>query len=204
MSTIADVAQAIVNRSTGQLSAKQAGMVGNARACDPAPEWLVEGLEFFREFIGSSMDATRQDLVQTKDVLDQIVRASDVLLRYLPRFKNLPLGWQCPQHIQTALDVLPLVRRHVAKAAQLEVFEARPGPPPKVPREVCAAVVMEAWKLVHGRAEPHSVPYQYACNAYWLACGGESVGDWRRDAEKAAEGWPMARDVMEVYKTHPE
>src|SRR5262249_59300128 len=64
------------------------------------------------------------------------------------------------------------------------------GRPPDTQREICAAVVVEAWKLTRGKAEPHSLHLRKACSDYWLACGGKHVGEddpdnCRRPIERA-------------------
>ena len=54
-------------------------------------------------------------------------------------------------------------------------------------RLTCAAVVVEAWKLIHGNAKPQSIEVLSACADYWQACGGaeRDAKNWRRDTEHA-------------------
>jgi hypothetical protein len=51
-------------------------------------------------------------------------------------------------------------------------------------------VVVEAWRVVHGKPEPESPNLWIACNEYWRACGrefrGSDVDTWKRDAKAAA------------------
>ena len=60
-------------------------------------------------------------------------------------------------------------------------------------QEFCAAVVLEAWKHLHGKAQVRSEKLYAGCQAYWQACGGQARGrgddlqNWQRTVEAASE-----------------
>ena len=72
-----------------------------------------------------------------------------------------------------------------------------------VERQVCAAIVVEAWTLIHGKAQPRSDWLYRACNEYWQACGHEYRSEgWRRDVEDAINNpQEWVRDVLIWHKT---
>src|SRR5262249_32644736 len=44
----------------------------------------------------------------------------------------------------------------------------------------CALIVIEAWAFVKGKPPSHNnEDAQEACEAYWLACGGQSSAKWQ-------------------------
>ena len=65
---------------------------------------------------------------------------------------------------------------------------------------ICAEVIVEAWKLIHGKAEPRSEKVYEACEEYWQACGGPAsdLNNWRRHVEKASakNANPWIREVL--------
>ena len=71
-----------------------------------------------------------------------------------------------------------------------------------VERQVCAAIVVEAWTLIHGKAQPRSDWLYRACNEYWQACGHEYRSEgWRWDVKDVIdkpEQW--VRDSLTRYK----
>jgi hypothetical protein len=148
------------------------------------PQWLVSGLELFSPFVGADR-TTSDEHKQGQKILERMHDAADLLINWLPGFEHLSMGIQSPD-VAIALDVLPRVRRQLAHAKS---SPRGGGQRPNVLRKTCAAVVVEAWRLVHGEPEPYSVELWKACNEYWQACGGEyrggDVDNWKRDAEEA-------------------
>jgi hypothetical protein len=85
------------------------------------------------------------------------------------------------------LEALPRIKRDLDRLNKQGL-----GRPPNVRREVCAAVVVEAWRLLRGKAEPRSGETEQACKDYWQACDGGEIEDrendrenWRRDIKRA-------------------
>jgi hypothetical protein len=152
------------------------------------PKWLTVGLEHFSDGIG----------VDTSDVpfhsiIERMQDAVHVLMTWLPAFGQLPYGMKCPKHVAVALAALPQIKRDLDRASRKPI-----GRPPDAQRLVCAAVVVKAWKIIHGRPEPRSDKLLQACSDYWRACGGEQIGgsdlleNWRRPVEqvlKADYSW---------------
>lgn len=161
---------------------------------NPPPEWLMIGLGF----AGASRSTSDEHQRFTK-VVERMYAATDLLIKYLPMYSFMPAGLAIPEDVKVALDVLPRIRKDLTR-----IVNQKPrggGPRPNVPRGVCASVVVEAWKLVHGKAEPRSIKLLQACDAYWQACSGETRGEdvenWRRDVEQAVttnQEW--IRDIL--------
>jgi hypothetical protein len=149
---------------------------------DP-PQWLLIGLNHFGGSIGSDTSELRDQLKKT---VEQMRDAAGVLLRWLPIYQNLGFGIQCPDDVTVVLDALPRIMKDLERLNQ-----ERSGRRPNARREICAAVIVEASKLLHGKAEHRSLSLQLACNDYWRACGGEPIGEiedpenWRRPIKRA-------------------
>jgi hypothetical protein len=164
---------------------------------DPPPQWLVDGLEFFI----TNPDPGPANAIE---VIERMQKATDLLLRYLPGFDQLPRGWHVLD-VPEAVEVLSQIKF----ALTLNRPKAKPktGRPPNIWRQNCAAVVLEAWKQCHGKAEPHSQKLRDACEEYWKAWGGKPLGktgtpeNWRKIIEKAAAmKWPDIEPVFVVFQ----
>lgn len=165
------------------------------------PAWLAIGLEQFSGFVGSERPTSDQGQ-RFQNIFERMHYATGILIEWLPLFENLPAGFECPDDVAIALDVLPRIKKGIAGLMQ---DQRGGGPRPNIQRRVCAEIVVEAWYIVHGKPEPRSLQLQSACNAYWLACGGEDRGsdieNWRRDAERAVaknRGW--IREALTALK----
>jgi hypothetical protein len=159
------------------------------------PEWLVQGLEHFSKDIGSNADVHPE----FKITIERMQNAGNVLLKWLPIFEHLPFGIQCPSDVAVVMDALPRVKKDLDRLTDIE----RIGRRPIVRREICAAVTVEACKIIHVMAEPRSVQLQQACKEYWRACGGEQIGEtdeienWRWPAERAlANNYQWVRQIL--------
>jgi hypothetical protein len=142
---------------------------------DP-PLWLLVGLSHFAS-IDDKGDGDIEGIIARMD------EAAEVLLKLLPAFEHLPFGLQCPADVALVLDALPKIREDLAR-----LRPPKQGRRPVVGREICAAVIVEAWKIIHGKAEPRSLQLLQACEEYWRACGRAPIGDvenWRRTVERA-------------------
>jgi hypothetical protein len=181
------------------------GDVARKIADGKAPDWLMVGLEHFSNFVGAKRDTAKEDK-RLLDLLHRMHDAADLLIKNLPFFSCLPAGLKMPNDVVIALDVLPRIKADLALAQKRS---RGGGPRPNVPRQLCAAVVVEAWKLVHGKVEPRRTKLAEACNAYWQACGheyrgGDYVEAWRRDIEHAVsrpQGW-IQKVLAAVRNSH--
>jgi len=168
------------------------------------PDWLLVGLERFSGLVGSGRRTDKEEKWLLSR-LEQMHDAADLLIKNLPFYACLPAGLKMPDDVIVALDVLPRIKADLARAQK----RRRGGRRPNVPRRVCAAVVVEAWKLIHGKVEPRGIALAEACNEYWQACGGEYRGEdienWRRDIENAVSDPQLwIQKVLEaVRNSHP-
>jgi hypothetical protein len=162
------------------------------------PDWLVRGLEHFVPSPG------RLSRKKYREIIAQMTRATDTLLRYLPAFHYLGFGIRCPNDdVAVVLALLPSVRQELSK---LTLRSRRSeGRPTDVQREICAAVVVEASKLINGKIKPRSLPLAEACDQYWQTWGGSASSDppenWRRIIGRASRknnAW--IRSKLERYK----
>jgi hypothetical protein len=150
---------------------------------DP-PKWLVLGLTQFSGGIGVDISDEDRQLFETQ--IRRMHEAAATLMKWLPIWGQLPYGIQYPEDVAVVLDALPRIKKDLDRLDQKQI-----GRRPEVQREICAAVVLEAWKIIHGRAEPRSLQLQGACSDYWRACGGEQIGEtddpenWRRPVKRA-------------------
>jgi hypothetical protein len=114
-----------------------------------------------------------------KKRIGQMQAAVRVLENSLPIWEHLGFNIACPPSVKMVLDGLPGLK------AELDRLKRNGrGRHPKVQREVCAAVIIEAWRIVHGRVEARSDRLYWACNQYWTERGGAPIG-----AENDIENW---------------
>jgi hypothetical protein len=145
------------------------------------PEWLVLGLEYFSGFVGSDR-VTSKDHHDFGSIIAQMHDAADRLIKWLPAYSGLSvLGLRCPDDAVIALDVLPRIKQDLARLMRRP--RRRGGQKPNVPRKSCAAVVVEAWEIIHQKIEPNSAELWRACDEYWQACVHKArssvVDSWR-------------------------
>jgi hypothetical protein len=156
--------------------------VARAIAKGKPPKWLPLGLEQFSEFVGTNRVSSK-DYKSIKWTFERMHYSADYLIKHLP--VHLP-GIGRDLDAASAVAVLTKIRASLGRV----VKPGRGGGPrPHAQRQVCAAVVVELWKSVHGNVEPRSIELLNACNDYWRACGhedrGQDVENWRRDVEHA-------------------
>jgi len=158
------------------------------------PEWLIQGLEHFMSSPSQPGEGKRGD-----ESIEQMRKATDTLIHLLPGFYNLPFGVVCPKEVAAILPLLRPLKKELDKLA----LKPKDGRPPDMTREICAGVVIEAWKLVHGKAQPRSLKLQEACEEYWKAWGGNESDpeNWRRVIARALHRHAWIRGVLERYKT---
>lgn len=140
---------------------------------DPAPEWLPIALAHFGQWIGG-------DNARMFDILDQLLRATEVMERCLPAFTHMALNVRCPEPVRMVLSGLPGL-----KAELEEINQRRIGRKPDAQRQFCAAVIIQAWGLLHGKAQKDLSEQLYrACSEYWRVCGGKGI-----DSPDDTENW---------------
>ena len=157
--------------------------VGRRIAKGEPPLWLLIGLTHFSGSIGSDASDLRE---RFKNIVEQMHDAAGVLLKWLPIYQQPGYGLQCPDDVTVVLDALPRIKKDLERLNRQGL-----GRPPNVRREICAAVVVEAWRLIRGKAEPRSGETEQACKDYWQTCGGGPTGkiddreNWRRTIKDA-------------------
>jgi hypothetical protein len=161
---------------------------------DPVPEWLPLALAHFGQWIGGDTSDVR-----LFDILEQLQRATDVLERCLPIFTHMAFNVQCPEAVKMVLSGLPGLKAELERLNQRRI-----GRKPDAQRQMCAAVIIEAWRLVHGKVERRSEKLYRACGEYWWVCGGNEIGatddleNWRWTVDQALKwdwGWLNERLV---------
>ena len=164
----------------------------------PPPDWLLWGLEYFNGFIG----VETIDPSFGRSIAQQMYDAADVLLRWLPFYAGATSLGRSAEMVA----ILKALRRLRKDLERLK--KPRPtGRRPDVQREICAAVIVEAWKLLHGKAGSRSPQLQQACADYWIACGGKQIGEtndpenWRRPIERAlGTDHKLVREIMQAVQ----
>jgi hypothetical protein len=161
------------------------------------PLWLLIGLTHFSRGIGTDTSDVRE---RFKNTIEQMHDAAGVLLKWLPIYQHAGYGLQCPDDVTVVLDALPRIKKDLERVNKQGL-----GRPPNVRREVCAAVVVEAWRLLRGKAELRSEELYEACSEYWRACGGGEIGEtddienWRRPVKEGSNHiW--VREILEAVQ----
>ena len=132
---------------------------------------------------------------EVKKRIEQMQEAVRVLENSLPIWQHLPFDVECPPAVKTMLEALPGLKEELGRLGRLG---RRLGRQPDLQREVCATVIVEAWRLIHGKVEARSERLYEACNQYWTECVGAPLGDienWRRTVERAIKS-EWLRDPM--------
>src|SRR5262249_47193594 len=180
------------------------GFIEMARRISKAdpPLWLLVALTHFSADIGNDTSEHRQF---REEIAGKMSDAATVLLRWLPIYAVGAYGVQCPDDVKVVLALLPRIK------AQLDQFSKPHIGRPKRPvrRDICAAVVVEASRLLQGKAHRRSEELYEVCNDYWHACGGEEIGktgdrsNWRRSVG-ATKHATWVRSVLLAMKAVPE
>src|SRR5262249_29798842 len=128
--------------------------------------------------------------------------AADYLTKFLPLFNHLPFSMRS-RDVAVALVVLPRIKKGLAHAMPPK---RAGGQHPSAERKLCAAVVVEAWRIARGKPEPESPKLWSACNEYWRACDhayrGSDVDTWRKDCREAvADNHEWIRQILSAFKT---
>jgi hypothetical protein len=137
----------------------------------------VKGLEYFKLFIETEPSDRELRRFDRKRI-EEMNRACDVLLRWLPAFNATVLG-EKPE-VEIILKALRPIKIELQRLSK-----KRKGNRPYAQREVCAAVILEAWTLIRGNAKHRSAEFEQACSDYWRACGGDGSENWRETIDRA-------------------
>jgi hypothetical protein len=185
--------------TTGKANIVPMVAVASTIAKGDPPEWLVLALANFQDFVGG--EVTSEEARGFAQITAQMHDAADKLITWLPAFLAMPTVIKPPNEVHIALEVLPKIKAYLARA--MNQPPRKGGPKPNVERQVCAAIVVEAWTLIHGKAQPRSDWLYRACNEYWQVCGHEYRSEgWRRDVEHAINNpQEWVRDVLIRHKT---
>jgi hypothetical protein len=152
-------------------------------AGDEAEEWLVDGLTDCCRLVDVEPRSAAEDH-EYDAILTDVQNATRCLIRWLPLFLAAPINFRA-NDVTVVVDALPRIEQVLAEA-----LKPRAGRP-NMAHRICAQVVVEAWRIVHGHVGGRSDNVYAACDAYWRACGGDyrgsDVDTWRRDVEWAVD-----------------
>ena len=165
---------------------------GNSESASDPPAWLVPALEHFRDFVGSKR-SSYEDYQRAWKHTEEMRWAADVLIKDLQR---IFAGVSSPD-VTNWIEVLTKI-----KNLYRERSHTGGGQRPYAQRMMCAAVVVEAWKLIHGNVEPRSKDVLVACAEYWQACDQEErdAENWWRDTEAVvANPYEVVHDILTLY-----
>jgi hypothetical protein len=149
------------------------------------PEWLVSALTTLGA-INPNAEITPAIVRQYKRRLSKMQEAVDTLIELFPMFNREFDGMTSAQ--------APVFQGFEESLGQLQSWLAAIGDNdrgrrPHPGKELCADIVVNFWKRIHGKASPRSDHCYLACEEFWRACGGAPSGDiqnWRRMVELAS------------------
>jgi hypothetical protein len=153
------------------------------------PDWLVRGLEDFSLYFRLPK-GDPDDLEIEKNMLKAARYLDDWLQIYL-RLSEPPWNFEYPE--AEAVENLSIALFEVIELLEKDINDLprrAGGPKPDRRRLICAAVIGEAYRLLHEQLEPYSQHLQQACEHYWQACGNEPTGqygyrrNWERNLQK--------------------
>jgi hypothetical protein len=165
---------------------------------DP-PEWLLIGLNHFSKFIQLEPKLTSKE---DREIDVQMLKAAQYLTKWLPVYAYLEeFGFEYPDCVDTASNAL----HELIEILEKEISEARTGPglKPNIQQRICASVVVEAWRLIHGEVQPRSQSLGETCRDYWLACGRKHTDvvddpeNWRPYIGYVLDKGEGVREVLE-------
>jgi hypothetical protein len=171
---------------------------------DPPPPWLEPVLEQFSEWVNDDITSEKRERFHAAIV--RAYHAAQFLAEFLPAFNAMPRGLKVPPAVTACLNALPGVIR------ELKRVQPKPhlGRRPQTAREICAAIVLENWRLIHGSGGARTERLQEACNAYWSACGCREIGEtgdienWRRPLQAAiATNYVWLREALATVQNCP-
>ena len=165
------------------------------------PKWLLIGLNHFSKFIRPEPKLTSKE--EDREIDERMLEAAQYLTKWLPVYAYLEeFGFECPACVDTASNAL----HELIEILEKDISEAQTGPgqKPNIQRRICASVVVEAWRLIHGKEVEHrSESLGETCRDYWLACGREHTDvvddpeNWRSYIGYVLDKGEGVREVLE-------
>ena len=189
---------------------------------DDPPSWLAEQLWRWNQWLyrdrsvedsRPSRAQMRKTLVEVGEALAAVTEAlgSCWVREFLEASSHSPLA--DPERLIVALEDLQDRATRALTGLATKAGSTTPGPgkarPEAMsPRTLCAIMIWEAWKHVHGAApKPRSPRAAQAAEAYWQAAGGEPrssgkepLAFWRHHFKRAAAS--RAKDFRTEWRRH--
>src|SRR5262245_9749316 len=176
--------------------------VANKITSNP-PKWLLIGLNHFSKFIRLEPELTSKEY---REIDEHMLEAAQYLTKWLPIYYDLEkeFGFECPDCVDNASNSL----HELTEILEKDMNQARTGVGRKanIQRRICASVVIEAWRLIHGKVKPRSRGLSETCIDYWLACGRELTDEindpenWRLSVQEALDEGEGVREILERYR----
>ncbi len=176
--------------------------------CEP-PAWLLRGLESNARYLSTIIDNENRwpsrtvlrsrfsSLAEaTQTVLEHL---HDPALRHLIRFRrDMPVR---PTEDEVGQYLEALVKAATSEADLVRVGHGRdihaPSTSALSARDICAAIVVVAWRSIRSGEPPHTGDGpQRACAGLWAFAGGATGAKWG----ESQKGW---RRHLEVAKATP-
>jgi len=130
--------------TAGKANTVAMAVVAHTIAKGDPPEWLVLALANFQDLVGGEI--TSEEDRRYGQITEQIHDATGKLITWLPAFMHMPSVIKPPDEVHIALEVLPKIKAYLARA--MNQPPRKGGPRPNIERQVCAAIVVEAWTLI--------------------------------------------------------
>jgi len=167
------------------------------------PKWLLIGLNHFSKFIRLEPKLTSKE---AREIDERMLEAARYLTKWLPTYYDLEkeFGFECPDCVDTASIAL----HELTELLEKDINEAQTGVGRKanIQQRICASVVVEAWRLIHGKVKHRSRALLDTCIDYWLACGRELTDEindpenWRRSVHYVLDEGEGVREILERYR----
>lgn len=177
--------------------------VANKIANDEPPLWLLLGLNHFSKYIIPEY----KENSEYRKIDERMLEAAEYLSTWLPTLALEEFGFKdfdTPDCVEAICQALP----ELIELLEKDISEAPSGGGRRanVQQKICASVVVEAWRLTHGKVQHRSRALGEACRDYWLACGHEQTDavddpeNWRRVVDRVLDGGEGVREVFERYR----
>ena len=164
------------------ISARDFSGVANCITEQP-PKWLPVALAYYAKWL-----PTEGNVVDISNIVDRLQCAVKDMEQWLPIWDQMAFDIKCPPDIKIIMSALPGLKK------ELDRLNGRgPGLPLNMNQETCAAIIVECWRLIHGKPQPRSEKLYSACKEYWRALGGgergkeNDIDNWQRSVRRAID-----------------